>query len=112
MPVGGVVDQLVRWYLCGTFLPRTDETEWCGHIIRQCNKAADTHANWLMDTGDSGPGAQWETPDLHEKLQKNTSHPDVFRWSKTGERLECGCLDNGCVMKLDPLKRSHVVDES
>ena len=28
------------------------------------------HTNWLMDNGDSGPGAQWEAPDLHEKLQK------------------------------------------
>ena len=30
------------------------------------NKAADTHANWLMDNGDSGPGAQWMAPDLHD----------------------------------------------
>ena len=28
------------------------------HIFRESNKAADTHANWLMDNGDSGPGAQ------------------------------------------------------
>ena len=40
-----------------------------GHIFRESNKAADTHANWLMDNGDSGPGAQWEAPDLHDQMQ-------------------------------------------
>ena len=29
-----------------------------------------TRANWLLDIGDSGPGAQWETPALCEKSQK------------------------------------------
>ena len=53
MPVRGVVDQFVRWYLDGTFRPRTDETDWCRHIFREPNKAADTHANWLMDNDDS-----------------------------------------------------------
>ena len=28
-------------------------------------------ANWLMDNGDSGPGAQWTEPDLHDKMQKS-----------------------------------------
>ena len=68
VPVRGVVDQLVRWYLGGTFRPGTDETDWCRHIFRESNKAADTRANWLMDNGDSGPGAQWESPDLHENF--------------------------------------------
>ena len=68
VPVRGVVDQFVWWYLGGTFRPRTDETDWCRHIFRESNKAADTHANWLMDSDDSGPGAQREAPDLHEKL--------------------------------------------
>ena len=54
--VRGVVDQFVRWFLGGTFRPRTD---WCRHIFRESNKAADTHANWLMDNGYSGSGAQW-----------------------------------------------------
>ena len=75
--VGSVVDQVVRWYLGGTFRPRTDETDWCRHIFREYSKAADTHANWLMDNGDSGSGAQWETPDLHEKLQ-NVRHLLMF----------------------------------
>ena len=70
VPVGGLVDQLVRWYWGGTFQSRTDETDWCWHIFREFHQAADTHANWLMDNGDSGPGGQWETPDLHEKMQK------------------------------------------
>ena len=70
VPVRGVVDQLVRWYLRGTFRPRIGETDWCRHIIREQNKAADMHANWLMDNGDSEPGAQWEASDLHDKLQK------------------------------------------
>ena len=54
-----------------TFRPRTDENDWCRHISRESNKAADTHANWLMDNGDSGPGAQWMAPDLHDKVQKS-----------------------------------------
>ena len=40
-------------------------------IFRESNKAADTHANWSMDNGDSGPGAQWTASDLHDKLQKS-----------------------------------------
>ena len=51
--VRGVVDQLVPWYLGGTFWPRTDETDWFRHIVREYNKAADTHADWLMDNFDS-----------------------------------------------------------
>ena len=71
VPVRGVVDQFVRWFLGGTFRPRTDEHDWCRHIFRESNKAADTHANWLMDNGDSGPGAQWTASDLHDKIQKS-----------------------------------------
>ena len=58
--VRGVVDQFVL-----------DENDWRRHIFRESNKAADTHANWLMDNGDSGPGAQWEAPDLHDKMHKS-----------------------------------------
>ena len=29
IPVRGVVDQFVRWFLGGTFRPRTDENDWC-----------------------------------------------------------------------------------
>ena len=71
IPVCGVVDQFVRWFLVGIFRPRTDENDWCRHIYRESNKAADTHANWLMDNGDSGPGAQWMAPDLHDKTRKS-----------------------------------------
>ena len=42
IPVRGVVDQFVRWFLGGTFRPRTDEHDWCRHIFREPNKAADT----------------------------------------------------------------------
>ena len=45
VPVRGVVDQFVRWLLGGTFRPRTDENDWCMHIFRESNKAADAHAN-------------------------------------------------------------------
>ena len=68
VPVRGVVDHFMRWFLVGTFRPRTDESDWCRHIFRESNKAADTHANWLMDNGDYGPGAQWEAPDLHHVI--------------------------------------------
>ena len=92
VPVRGVVDQFVRWFLGGTFQPITDESNWCRHIFRESNEAADTHAIWLMDNGDPGPGAQWEALDLHEKMQKNTSYSAVFRWGQKGERTWCGCL--------------------
>ena len=51
--------------------PRTDENDWCRHIFRESNKAADTRANWLMDNGDSGPGAQLVALDLHDEMQKS-----------------------------------------
>ena len=78
IPVRGVVDQFVRWFLGGTFRPRTDKNDSCRHIFRESNKAAETHANWLMDNGDSGPGAQWMVPHLHDKIQKITSYCVVF----------------------------------
>ena len=78
VPVRVVVDQCVRWYLEGTFQPRTDETDWCRHIFRGSNKVADTHANWLTDNDDSGSGVQWMAPDLHENCTNNTSHSFVF----------------------------------
>ena len=34
VPVRGVVDQFVRWFLGGTFQPRTDESDGCRHIFR------------------------------------------------------------------------------
>ena len=39
VPVRGVVDQLVRWYLGGTFRPRTHETHWCRHIFWESNES-------------------------------------------------------------------------
>ena len=96
MPVRGEVDQLVRWYLGGTFRPRIDKTDWCRHICREHNKAEDTHANWLMDNGDSGPGAQWEAPDLTEKLQK-TRH---ILMSFDGARRESGLGAAAWILRL------------
>ena len=61
--VRDVIDQFVRWYLSGTSRPRNDESCWCRHVFQETNKAADTHANWLMDNGDSGLGAQWKRRD-------------------------------------------------
>ena len=43
--------------------------KWCKHVFRGSDKAADTHANWLMDNGDSGHGARWKRRDYSEKLQ-------------------------------------------
>ena len=87
VPVRGVVDQFVRWFLGGTFQPRTDENDWCRHIFRESNKTADTHANWLMDTGDSGPGAQWMAPDLHDKMQKSRHIVLSFDGARRGSGL-------------------------
>ena len=92
VPVRGVVDQFVRSVLGGTFRPRTDEHDWCRHIFRESNKAADTHANWLMDNGDSGPGAQWAAPDLHEKCINHVICC-CLSMDQKGERIGCGCLD-------------------
>ena len=33
VPVRGVVDQFVRWFLGGTFRPRIDENDWCKHTV-------------------------------------------------------------------------------
>ena len=65
----GVVDQFVRWFLSGTFRPRNDEGGWCRHIFRESNKVDDTHANWLMDNGDPGHGAQLKRRDHQDKLR-------------------------------------------
>ena len=56
------------WMLRATALEVLERTR--DEIARNKRIAADTHADWLMDTGDSGPGAQWMAPDLHEKMQK------------------------------------------
>ena len=40
VPVRGVEDQFVRWFLGGTFRLRTDANDWCRHIFRESNKAA------------------------------------------------------------------------
>ena len=87
VPVRRVVDQFVRWFLGGTFRPRTDENDWCRHVFRESNNAADTHANWLMDNGDSGPGAQWEAPDLHDKMTKSRHIKLSFDGARRGSGL-------------------------
>ena len=111
IPVRGVVDQFVRWFLGGTFRPRTDENDWCRHIFRESNKAADTHANWLMDNGDSGPGAQWMAPDLHVKMQKSHHIVLSFDGARRGERTWCGLLGfYGYEMNTVPLRKSPMVD--
>ena len=51
------------------------------------NTDADTHANWLMDNGDSGPGAQRETPGLCERLQKARHVVLSFDGAKRGSGL-------------------------
>ena len=109
--VRGVVDQFVWWFLGGTFRPRTDGNDWCMHILRESNKAADTHANWWMDDCDSGPGAQWEAPDLHDK--KFINHVIFYCLSMGTEggadwvRLLGYC---GYGMSTDLLRKSPTVD--
>ena len=41
-----------------------------------------------MDTGDSGPGAQWEAPDLHEQLQKSRHILMSFDGTRRGSGLD------------------------
>ena len=59
----------------------------CRHIFRESNKTADTRANWLMDNGDSGPGAQWMAPDLHDKMQKSPHIVLSFDGARRGSGL-------------------------
>ena len=40
-------------------------------LVGYCGYGMNTHANWLMDNGDSGPGAQWMAPDLHDKMKNH-----------------------------------------
>ena len=40
-----------------------------GHVYRESNKVADTHANRLMDNGDSGLRAQWRRRDHQDKFR-------------------------------------------
>ena len=50
----------------------------------------------MIDTGDSGPGAQWEAPDLHEKL-KQTRH---IVMSFDGGRRRSGLGAAACILCL------------
>ena len=110
VPVRGVVGQFVRWFLGGTVWPRIDENGWCRHIFRESNKAADTHANWLMDTGDSGPGAQWMAPDLHDKMQKSRLFVLSFDGARSGADLVRLLGYCGYGMNMVLLRKSLVVD--
>ena len=66
---------------------------------------------WLMDNGESGPGAQWEAADLHDKMQRSRHILAVFRWSQQGRadlvRLLGYC---GYVRNTDLLRKSLMVD--
>ena len=46
-----------------------------------------------MDNGDSGPGAEWVAPDLHDKMQKSRHIVLSFDGARREERTWCGCLD-------------------
>ena len=91
--VRDVIDQFVRWYLSGTFRPRDDESCWCRHVLRESNKAADTHANWLMDNGDSRPDAQWKRRDYREKTESSETCRSLVRWSEKRKWRWCGSVD-------------------
>ena len=59
-----------------------------------------------MDNDDSGPGAQWEAPDLHEKLQKTRHICVVFRWARRENGtwvLLLGYCGHG--MNMDPFEK-------
>ena len=113
VPVRGVVDQFVRWFLGGIFRPRTDENDWCRHLSRVKQSCGHT-AYWLMDNGESGLGAQWTASDLHDKIQKSRHIVLSFDGARRGSGLGAAawilCLRNeygifekvsygGCVLK-------------
>ena len=55
--------------------------------FRESNKAADTHANWLMDHGDTGPGVQWRVSVLEAKLSKSQHFILTFDGARRGSGL-------------------------
>ena len=102
--VRNIIYQFVKWYLSGTFRPRNDdESFWCRHIFCESNKAADAHANWLMDNGDSNPGAQWTRRDYMGNL-KDAKH--VF--SRLMDRDEAMEMDTQS-MRLFGLCTDHAM---
>ena len=48
VPVRGVVDQFVRWFLGGTFRPRTDESDWCRHFDGARRGSGLGAAAWIL----------------------------------------------------------------
>ena len=85
--VRDIVDQFARWYLGGTFRQRTDAANWCRHVYWEHKKAADAHANWSMDNGDSSPGAQREVADLPCKIQEAKHILICFDGARRGSGL-------------------------
>ena len=49
----GAVDELSELWRHGIAAPRTPIDDWCQHVYRERNKAADSLANRAMDTGSS-----------------------------------------------------------
>ena len=69
-----------------------------------------TRTNWLMDNGGSGPGAQWEAPDLHDKCINHVIFNCLSMGPEGGAdwvRLLGYC---GYGMNTDLLRKSHTVD--
>ena len=77
-----IVDPFVLWYMGGTWVVHSDretnEADWWRHMYREYNLAADTHANWLMDTGDSGPAAQLGNARFLLKDTGSTKYAGLF----------------------------------
>ena len=74
--------------------------------FREWNKAVDTHANWLMDKGDTGRGAQWTLLDLEAKLSKTRHIILSFDGARRGSGLGAAAWilwlrdEGGCFEKV------------
>ena len=109
VPVRGVVDQFVRWFLGGTFRPRTDESDWCRHIFRESSKAADTHANWLwtmviLDLERNG----WSLISIHDKCKTHVIMCCLLMGPEGGADLVrllgyCGYGMNTALLRKSPM---------
>jgi hypothetical protein len=69
----------------GLIAPRTPSTEWCRHVYRERNKAADELANRAMDSNTS---TVWQTLESHSKMHQLCAH---FDGGKRGDSsASCG----------------------
>ena len=80
-----LANHLGRAWQEGFTAPRTPSADWCRHVYRERNVAADTLANKAMDEKTS---SMWHSTDMHPKMQQLCAH---FDGGKRGDvATSCG----------------------